>query len=141
MDSIRLGTAHLTDDEFVGAFESCRLPAAQFHHADHVRLAWVYLGRESEPMAAERFEQALQRFAAHNGVSEKYHRTITLAWIRLVGAARKEAPQAVGFYEFAEMHPELLAVEYLEKFYSQERLARREAREGWVAPDLLDLPG
>jgi hypothetical protein len=48
------GTLHLPEDEFVAEFESCRLPAAQFHHADHIRLAWIYLRQMNEPEAAER---------------------------------------------------------------------------------------
>jgi hypothetical protein len=35
----------LNDEEFVKAFESCTLPNAEFHHADHVRMAFLYLCR------------------------------------------------------------------------------------------------
>ena len=34
----------MTDDEFLQAFMDCTLPNDQFHHRDHLRLAWL-LGR------------------------------------------------------------------------------------------------
>jgi hypothetical protein len=42
---LNLGCGHLSDDEFVAAFEECRLSPAGFHHANRVRLAWSYTGR------------------------------------------------------------------------------------------------
>jgi hypothetical protein len=140
MDLNRLGTAALDDDAFVELFESCRLPAAQFHHADHIRLAWIYLGRMSEQEAAARIEQSIRRFAAHNGVSEKYHHTITLAWMRLVAAARCASYEAVTFAEFSCEHPELFEVNALSHYYSGARLASDEAKLGWMEPDRSELP-
>jgi hypothetical protein len=140
MVQMHLGTAPLDDDALVEAIESCGLPAAQLHHADHIRLAWIYLGRFSEQEATVRIERTIRSFAAHNGVPEKYHHTITVAWMRLVAAAREATPQSTRFEEFAEMHPELLAVEYLDSFYSKKCLASCEARAGWVDPDISGLP-
>ena len=87
-----------------------------------------------------RIEQAIRRFAAHNGVSEKYHHTITLAWMRLVAAARRATPEEVEFAAFAKRHPELFDVKALSQHYTVERLGSGEAKAGWVEPDLRDLP-
>jgi hypothetical protein len=141
METIRLGTASLDDDALVEAFESCQLPAAQFHHADHIRLAWIFLSRRSEEEATARIEQAIRRFAAHNGVSEKYHQTITLAWMGLVAAARRATPGARAFEAFIKRNPQFLDVRSLSLYYTAERLAGPDARMGWVEPDLLRLPG
>jgi hypothetical protein len=140
MEPIRLGTVSLDDDAFVEAFESCRLPAAQFHHADHIRLAWIYLGRMSEAEATVRIERSIRRFAAHNRVAEKYHQTITLAWMRLVSAARRTTPEASAFDAFAERNPGLFAMKMMNQFYSAESLASVEARKGWIEPDLQQFP-
>ena len=35
----------MTDDEFAAALEALTLPPSGFRHADHVRLAWIYLKR------------------------------------------------------------------------------------------------
>jgi len=140
METIHLGTAAVSDDALVEEFESCRLPAAEFHHADHVRLAWIYLGRMSEAAATARIVQAIRRFAAHNGVSEKYHHTMTLAWMRLVDAGRRATPEMRNFESFAAQHPELFDVKAINLYYTADRLANREARAGWVEPDLSPLP-
>jgi len=140
MEAIRLGTAALDDDELVEAFESCRLPGSQFHHADHIRLAWIYLGRMSEAEATARIEQSIRQFAAYNGVPQKYHHTMTVAWMQLVAAARESTPEAGDFAAFAERHPELFDVKALNLYYTAARLAGSEAKAEWVGPDLRELP-
>ncbi len=140
MEPIRLGTAHLSDESFLEEFESCRLPTAHFHHADHIRLAWIFLGQMEETEATRRIERAIRRYAEHNSIGQKYHHTITLAWMKLVAAARRATPHAVCFDSFAGQHPELLAEKKLNNYYSPERLACPEARSGWLEPDLGPLP-
>ena len=58
----------MNDHEFVDAFEACAIAGADFHHADHVRLAWIYLREHPLIEAIERFTTSLQRFARHHGV-------------------------------------------------------------------------
>jgi len=140
MEAIRLGTEGLDDDGLVEQFESCRLPASRFHHADHIRLAWILLGKMSEQEATDRIVAAIRRFAAHNGISEKYHHTITLAWMRLVAAARRATPEAQDFESFAAQHAELFDVKALTRFYSAEQLSSSGARAGWIEPNLGELP-
>jgi hypothetical protein len=140
MSDIGAGTWHLNDEEFVAEFESCRLPAAQFHHTDHIRLAWIYLRKMGEPGAAERMAESIQRFAAHIGKPEKFHVTMTRAWIRLVAAARERTPHATSFSEFVTAHPHLLDKDSLLKHYSKDRLESAAARACWLEPDLIPLP-
>ena len=54
------------DAELVAAFETGRVAAGRddFHHADHVHVAWTYLGRLPLLSAAETFVTNLKRFAA-----------------------------------------------------------------------------
>ncbi|HYM06576.1 MAG TPA: hypothetical protein VEU11_08450 [Terriglobales bacterium] len=141
MEPIRLGTAMLDDDALVEEFESCRLPASQFHHADHIRLAWIFLGRHNEEEATARIEEAIRRFASHNGVPQKYHHTITIAWMKLVAAARRATPEVRTFDLFAARNLQLFDLKVLNRYYTPERLADRSAKDGWVEPDLLGLPG
>jgi len=93
-----------------------------------------------EAEATRRIEQAIRRYADYNGIGQKYHQTITRAWMMLVAAARRATPQSLCFDEFAEQHPELLAVKTLNNYYTPECLARPEARSGWIEPDLQPLP-
>ena len=139
MDSMRLGTAHLSDAALVEEFESCRLPTAQFHHADHIRLAWIYLRQMNGAEAALRIEQSIRRYAAHNNIPHLYHQTITLAWMRLVAAALRATPRGTSFFDFAAQHPELFEVQRLNQYYTRELLDSLRARREWVEPDLTKL--
>src|SRR5258708_37878757 len=74
----------MNDREFVDAFEACAVANTDFHHADHVRLAWIYLGEHELLAAIERFSSSLRRFAEHHGVPGLYHATITCASLPLI---------------------------------------------------------
>jgi hypothetical protein len=139
MAELIAGTLHLTDDKLVHAVESCTLDA-EFHHADHVRLAWIYLRMMPMAEAEERMAAILRRYSAHKGKPDRYHHTMTLAWMRLVSAARCATPEPILFEEFIAAHPDLAQATALSKYYSGELLEIPAARTGWVAPDLLPLP-
>ena len=72
------------DRDFLAAFENGSLPAERFHHADHVRAAWLILGEESPAAALGRFSTALKRFAAAKNRIGLYHETITWSYVLLV---------------------------------------------------------
>jgi hypothetical protein len=74
----------MTGEELIEQFENAKTPAATFHHADHVRLAFEYLRRYSALEALQRFSAALQRFAAAQGKAQLYHETITWAYLLLI---------------------------------------------------------
>ena len=130
----------MTDQEFVRAFESCELANEDFHHRDHIRLAWIYLRRYGEVEARRRIAATIRRFAAYHGNSDKYHETITAAWLRLVANAVSRAPGRTSFEELTKAAPELLDKRTLEKFYSSAVLTSGAARADWVLPDLQQLP-
>ena len=135
-----MGTAHLSDEEFVEAFESCRLPGEQFHHEDHLRLAWIYLRQHGMREAEARLLSGIPRFAAHHGSPGKFHYTMTVAWLRLVAAAREPAAVHQTFSEFLGVHRTLSDRDLLSKYYSKQLLEQEVARTGWIPPDLQSLP-
>ena len=132
--------SQLSDSEFLAGFESATL--ADFHHAGHIRAAWIYLQRLPFPEASRRMAEPLQHFAATKGARMKYHETITQAWMLLVwGALDREGPDAASDFDaFAAAHPELLDVHALDRFYSSPLLASPAARSKLVFPDLAPLP-
>ena len=77
-------SAPMKDEEFIERFENCTLPAAGFHHPDHVRVVWLYLRRYPVLETLNRFSESLKRFAAANGKANLYHETITWAYVLLV---------------------------------------------------------
>ncbi|MFZ0818801.1 MAG: hypothetical protein WAM91_01945 [Candidatus Acidiferrales bacterium] len=132
------GTLHLTEEELVRGIEGCTLDS-EFHHADHIRLAWIYLRMMPAAEAEERMAVALRRYSAHKGKPERYHHTMTLAWMRLVAAARRASPQLNMFEEFIAAHPHLAHQQTLMRHYSQHRLDNHTARTEWLEPDMEPL--
>jgi hypothetical protein len=129
----------MTDEAFARAFEDGTITPADFDHVAHVRVAWVYL-REAASVeeALPRMRDAIRRFAAAAGASQKYHETITVLWMRLL--AEVKARGASG--ELADVlraHPALADKELPLQYYSRERLFSDEARAAWVEPDRQPL--
>jgi N-formylglutamate deformylase len=54
----------VTDDEFIESFQDCSLAVECFHHADHVRMAFLHLSRYPPLQAIQRFSHSLAKFAA-----------------------------------------------------------------------------
>jgi len=136
---LNLGTAPLSDDAFLHAFEACQLDPAKFHHADHIRLAWLYVRRLGPCGAEAKLLDGIRKFARHAGASGKFGHTTTIAWTRLVAAAQQNGPTANNFSEWIQLHPQLLDRNLLARYYSPGRLQTLEARSGWIEPDLEPL--
>ena len=127
----------ISDDELVEGFESASL--AQFHHADHVHLTIVYLARYGRDEALRRLTAGIQRLAAADGHPEKFHVTLTRAWLDLIDAARAMHPDASSAAALVAACPALLDRSALERCYSPELLRSDRARTEWIPPDLGPL--
>jgi hypothetical protein len=134
------GASAWSDEDFLRAFEDLSFPADLFHHPEHIHVAWLYLKSSDATRAAERMSEGIRRFANHHGATQKYHHTLTLAWIRLVAAALVETPEGCTFEQFITAQPQLKDTNLLAKYYSKELLQTATAREAWVEPDLQPLP-
>ena len=121
------------DEDLVAGFEACSLP--EFHHADHVRLTIVYLERHGRAEALRRLEEGLLRLATSDGQPERFHVTLTRAWLELINAARTAHPDAAGASGLVDACPWLLDRDVLLRFYSRECLNSETARKRWVPPD------
>ncbi len=132
--------ADLSDEQFIAAMEQLRVAKSDFHHRDHIRLAWAYLRKDNPPVAGENLANCIRRYAAHNGAPQKYHHTITLAWVRIAAAAMRLTPALESFEPFAAAHPFLFDVRLPWTFYSAAQLDAEAARAGWVEPHLHPLP-
>jgi hypothetical protein len=98
----------MSDIELTRALERCELPNAGFHHADHLRVALVYLN-ESPTIgdAIDRMAATLRRFAASVGQPQKYSQATTEFWMHQVAAVRAVMPDASADALFAAF-PRLL---------------------------------
>src|SRR5436190_18474870 len=107
------------DDELVRRFEDASLE--DFPHASHVRVAVVYLTRHGRDGALRRMTDGVLRFAIAKGHPEKFHVTMTRAWLDLIDAARRAHPDLAPAALVAAC-PELLDRNALLRFYSPGRL-------------------
>src|SRR5438874_8758115 len=127
----------MTDVELTRALERGELK--DFHHASHLHVAWVYLTESSSvQQAAKKMRNTLRRFAASAGKPEKYHETITLFWVHLLGQAHATG-SAKTLEELVQANPQLLEKRFPLAYYSAERLFSDYARSTWVEPDLKPL--
>ena len=134
------GSCLLAEDEFVAVVEGCRYANAEFRHADHIRLAWIYVRRHGARQAEERIAATIRRFAISLGHETKYHETQTRAWLRLVATAQHLTPTVTAFDDFLTKHGWLLDRNALSAFYSSSHLSSEAARRGWADPDQMPFP-
>ena len=127
-----------SDAELLDAFVSTALPADQFHHEQHVRVAWLFVRHHGMPRALGEFSEAIKRFAIAKGVHGLYHETITWAFLLIV-AERLAREPAETWDAFAADNADLLSWQpsILDRYYSKELLGSALARATFVMPDLL----
>ncbi len=127
----------MSGDELIAQFEGGTTPPDTFHHAEHVRLAFEYLRRYTALEALERFSSALKRFAAAQGKPDRYHETITWAYLLLIRERLARADCAQSWEEFIERNSDLLLWKggVLATLYRQDTLDSDLARHTFVLPD------
>ena len=102
----------------------------------HVRLAYAYLCDNTPEVACDRMKASLLRFLAHVGASpDKFHETITRAWILAVRHFMDQAGPTGSYSEFIDRAPDLLAPSIMLTHYSAETLFSDAARSSFIRPD------
>jgi hypothetical protein len=127
----------MTDQEFLERFESCSLDKEDFHHKDHVRLAWIYLSRFPVLEALSRFSEGLKRFAQSLGKEGLYHETITWSYLLLIRERIARAQAEESWEEFARTNSDILnwRESVLKLYYRDETLKSDLARRVFIFPD------
>lgn len=110
-----------------------------FGHRAHVHLAWRFLQHDEEIAAQDKMRAAVRQVAAAHGTPDKYHETLTLAWIHLV-AAHVRADPGADFETFIARNAGLLDRSLPSRHFSSDVLQSAEARRAFVPPDLAPLP-
>ncbi len=128
----------LDDTEFVLQFENGSLPPALFDHLGHLRMAWIYLQRYGEDRAIEKACGGIRAFARHHGDADKFHKTLTVASIKIVNHF-VQGSSADHFSNFIRENPGLghSFKELVERHYSGSLLGSKKARGEYLPPDLL----
>lgn len=123
----------MTGDDDLDAFEAGTLDLCAFSHREHVRMGFELARRAPFTEAAHRFASALRRLTAAAGQPEKYHDTLTVAFMSLIAERLGEAPET-DFDAFAEANPDLFDRAVLLARYTPERLNSPAARRTFLLP-------
>ena len=125
--------------EFDALFAQVTAASGGFGHRQHVQLTWLAVRRFGASAAAGLIGDGIRATAVRAGVPQKYHVTITRAWVQLVAFHIDETPTDT-FDEFVAAHPALLDTQLLTHYYRPATLAGPDARIRWVEPDRVPLP-
>lgn len=127
----------MSDDEFLASFENGGQSIESCHHADHVRVAFLFLRKFPAIEALDRFVRSLKTFAIHKGQPGLYHETITWAFVFLINERMSRGSADQSWTDFAAANPDLLDWEnnILRKYYRPETLRSPLARSTFLFPD------
>ena len=126
----------LSDAEFEQQFAACTLPSAVFSHEAHLRLTWIHIRKYGLEQALENIQQQLQQYVIHLGVTEKYHKTLTIAAVKAVHHFISKS-EANNFRDFIQACPQLMTnfKELINSHYSFDIFDSDQARMEYIAPD------
>jgi transketolase len=133
----------ISDEDFLTQFESAKWPLENWHHRQHIKIAYLYLRHYPFDQARARIREKIKAYNAAKQLSESllsgYHDTMTQAWMHLLYFALCEHGAAENADAFYELHPELWGKKTLRLFYSK-IFTTPEAKEKFVAPDITPFP-
>lgn len=127
--------AHTFDEMFAEVTAA----AGRFGHRQHIHLTWLAVRRCGMPAAVDLVSRGIQQTARYAGAPQKYHATVSRAWVELVAYHAAEFA-GDNFDTFADHHAALLDKRLLTRFYRSSTLADAQAKAGWVEPDLASFP-
>jgi hypothetical protein len=130
----------MDDVDFLRLFREGALTGEEFRHRGHLRLAWLVLSRHRRDEAESVVAREIRQFAVANGVSGRYHDTLTRFWVRLVCHAMDHGPEAGSIDELLARFPFLLDKSLPYRHWRGDAFNSDKARARWVEPDLVPLP-
>jgi len=128
-------------EALVAGFEAGTLKREEWTHRAHLTMATWYLSKHPTPAATRLIRDGILKINAALGIVSNgdsgYHETITRFYIGMIGHhlgldGHGEALLTSVNTLLATRGHKNLPLEY----YSRQRLMSREARAGWVEPDL-----
>ena len=130
----------LRDPELAAILPGITGPGGQFRHRQHINLAFYAVRRYGMPDAIGAICGWIRQIAAYERAPQKYHHTVSQAWVELVAHHVAADPGCADFDPFADRNPALLDKRLLARHYRSSTLAAGPARHDWVEPDLLPFP-
>jgi hypothetical protein len=128
------------DPELKAIFDHIVGPDGAFRHRQHVNLAFLAVQRHGMPQAVDKICSWIRKIAVYERAPQKYHYTVSRAWVELVAHHIAADPDCRQFDTFAQRHPALLDKRLLVRHYRSTTLAGEDARNGWAEPDVVPFP-
>ena len=128
------------DQELAATLAAIVPHGGRFGHRQHINLAFYAVRRYGMPDAVRTVCGWIQQIAGYERAPQKYHHTVSRAWVELVAHHVAADPDCADFDVFADRNPVLLDKRLLGRHYRSSTLAGGPARRGWVEPDLLPFP-
>jgi hypothetical protein len=129
-----------TDPELAAILPAITGPTGEFRHRQHIHLAFWAVRRYGMPAATDQICDWIRQVATYQRAPQKYHHTVSRAWMELVAHHVTTDPDYTDFDAFASRHPALLDKRLLSRHYRSSTLAGTYARHGWIEPDLIPFP-
>jgi hypothetical protein len=130
----------VTDPELAAILDEVVGPDGAFRHRQHVNLTFLAVRRHGMPAAVDKVSGWIRQIATYERHPQKYHHTVSRAWVELIAHHVDADPGCAEFDRFAERHAALLDKRLLARHYRSVTLASPQARRGWVEPDELPFP-
>ncbi len=135
-----IALASASDLDFLCRFEECTLPAQEWTHLAHLRVAWICLALDAPAVALRRVRAGILQYNTDVlGRRQQYHETVTVSFMRIVSDRMcvKE-----NWACFSNRIDDILSTDdpILLRYYSESLLYSDLARQQFVAPDIAQLP-
>jgi hypothetical protein len=118
----------------LGRFVRGEIPASEFPHREHLRMAFEMLRRHDFAETVLHYSRALRTMTQRAGKPEAFHQTVTIAFLALI-AERMESSPTVDFAAFVRANPDLDEKSVLARWYRPERLGSDAARRTFLLPE------
>ncbi|NIP39296.1 MAG: hypothetical protein GWO07_11820, partial [Candidatus Dadabacteria bacterium] len=119
----------------------CEIVPENFHHREHVRVAYILLTRLNVKEVFTKLKNDLLSFLDFIGAGKSiYHETLTYSWLLTVNHFMYISSPAESFNEFINANKILLNKESIYTDYSHTLIESDEARSNFLKPDLEPIP-
>ncbi|MEP3196361.1 MAG: hypothetical protein ABJO57_00690 [Lentilitoribacter sp.] len=119
-------------EKFTDDFLNQDIDAKAFTHLDHIGVAFEILLRFDFLMAVQIYSESLDAIAIKAGASDKFNLTVTLACMSII-AERMQPGE--NFETFVNTNRDLLEVNFLKGYYTDDRLNSIKAKGMFLMPD------
>lgn len=117
-------------------FSDLSYPKQDFHHAQHLELAWTLLAQQPLLGAMREFRRLLQAFAEKHGAEGLYNETITCFYLLLIRERMDGLGPDHDWPLFRETNPDLFSSpkSFLERWYPEGKAFQPQAKQSFQLP-------